>query len=58
MAKSFFNQEKNDATYYIRENSSGTPSADFLPDDLDQEEDVIIITERDNINTGETKEWE
>ncbi len=57
MAKSFFNQEKNDATYYIKEDSSGTPSADFLPKESTEEEDIIIITERDNINTGETKDW-
>ena len=45
-------KEKNNEAYYIRRNNSGSPSADFLPKDSSDEE-VLIITERESISTGE-----
>jgi hypothetical protein len=45
-----------DETYYIIEENSGLPSADYLSEELTEEDDIIIITEREEQpNSGNGK---
>ncbi|MCK8828323.1 hypothetical protein MWH25_11320 [Natroniella acetigena] len=45
-------KKRGRTTHYIIDDNSGCPSVNFLPNKLKKKEDILIISEDNNINSG------